>query len=203
MSVETDGRDSTGDRDGSDQDGPELDGPEAAGPGVAGPGAPARREPESWKDGRAGLILAVVMVAYSTYLLYGILTMDLPEDGDLTGPAFFPTVLTVAGYVLAALLAVAYWRNPEPVDRESYKTYTDYAALGWCVAGFVIFALTLETVGWVIAAALLFWCVTRGIGSRRPLFDASVALLVSSSVYLIFGGVLGLNLPPGFLAGVL
>ncbi len=160
------------------------------------------REPRSWRDGRSGLVLALVMVAYSTYLLYGILTMNVSDSADSPGPAFFPIVLMVAGYVLAVLLALAYWRKPEPVDVGEHRTYSDYRALGWCVGGFVIFALTLEIVGWVLAAAALFWCVARGIGSKRVVFDISVALLVSSAVYLIFGNVLGLNLPAGFLAEV-
>lgn len=159
--------------------------------------------PSSWREGRSGLILALLMAAFSTYLLYGIVTMDVADNVDQPGPAFFPAVLMVAGYILAALLALATWRNPEPVDREGRATYSNFGAVGWCVAGFVIFALSLEFLGWVLAAAVLFWCVARGIGSRRPLFDVSVALVVSSIIYLIFRGVLGLNLPPGILAGVL
>jgi putative tricarboxylic transport membrane protein len=34
-------------------------------------------------------------------------------------------------------------------------------------------------------------------------FDLSVALVMSSLIQLIFGALLGLNLPAGFLAGVL
>ena len=73
----------------------------------------------------------------------------------------------------------------------------------WAVVvfGFLAFALTLEVLGWILAAALLFWAVARGFGSRRPLFDISLALLVSSAIYLAFTVGLGLTLPSGILGG--
>jgi putative tricarboxylic transport membrane protein len=71
----------------------------------------------------------------------------------------------------------------------------------WSVAGFLVFALTIEVLGWILAAALLFWAVARGIGSRRPLFDISLALVLSSAIYLAFSVGLGLNLPSGILGG--
>ena len=60
-----------------------------------------------------------------------------------------------------------------------------------------------DPAGWIIAAAMLFWGVSYALGSRRPVFDISVALVMSSVIQLIFGAALGLNLPAGFLEGVL
>ena len=39
------------------------------------------------------------------------------------------------------------------------------------------------------------------MGSRRPLFDLTLALTFSSLVYLAFAVLLGLNLPSGLLGG--
>ena len=66
----------------------------------------------------------------------------------------------------------------------------------------VLFIALLRPAGWIIAAALLFWGVSYALGARRPIFDASVALVMSSLIQLIFGAGLGLNLPAGFLEGV-
>ena len=158
----------------------------------------------SWWDGRSGLLLSLVMVAFSTYLLIGILTMDVGEGTDFPGPKFFPGILMVAGYVLAALLALHYVRSPEhPTETSTrkYRTFTDWSAVLWTAGGFLLFALTLETLGWIIAAALMFWFVAKGFGSRRPIFDVSLALLMSSAVYLAFSIGLGLSLPSGILGG--
>lgn len=173
--------------------------PETAGTSDA---TPAVRT--SWWDGRSGLLLSLLMVLFSTYLLVGILTMDVGEGADFPGPRFFPGILMVAGYVLAVLLALHYVRSPEhptETSARTYRTFTDWSAVLWSAGGFLLFALTLETLGWIIAAALLFWFVAKGFGSRRPLFDVSFALLISSAIYLAFSVGLGLNLPSGILGG--
>jgi putative tricarboxylic transport membrane protein len=162
------------------------------------------RAGRSWWHGRSGLVLPVVMTAFSTYLLHGILTMEVPEGTDFPGPRFYPGILMVAGYALAALMVLHYLRTPEPVEELSgrtYRTYTDWSALAWTVGGFLLFALLLERLGWILAAALLFWCVARGVGSKRHLFDISLALTLSSAIYLAFDVGLGLNLPSGLLGG--
>ncbi|AXH97894.1 tripartite tricarboxylate transporter TctB family protein [Ornithinimicrobium avium] len=147
------------------------------------------------------------MVAFSLYLLYGVVTMEVPDGTDFPGPQFFPMILVVVGLVLAALLVLHYLRNPEvPEDPDPtgprYRTFTDWSAVAWCVGGFILFTLVLEVLGWILAAALLFWCVARGIGSRRPVFDLSLGLLLSSLIYIAFVQGLSLNLPVGFLGGI-
>ena len=82
-----------------------------------------------------------------------------------------------------------------------WRTHSDPAALAWTVGGFFAFSLLLPWLGWILAAALLFWCVARGFGSRRPGFDVILALFMSSAAYLAFDVGLGLNLPSGILGG--
>lgn len=158
--------------------------------------------------GRSGVVLAGLMVAFSLYLLYGIVTMEVPEGTDFPGPGFFPMILVVLGLVLSALLVLLYLRSPEvpeqrrDADGRPYRTFSDWTAVAWCVGGFLVFTLLLELLGWILAATLLFWCVARGIGSRRPVFDVSLGLLLSSVIYIAFVQGLSLNLPVGFLGGI-
>ncbi|WP_432790896.1 tripartite tricarboxylate transporter TctB family protein [Brevibacterium sp. K11IcPPYGO002] len=206
----------------------------------------------TWWQGRSGLIVPLIMGAFSTYLLVGILTMDVPADADKPGPQFFPTIIMLVGYALTVLLVIAYIRNPEPVDVDvddavpaqveedkafstpvtsavaasrltpheedepeddraalaaarradsTHRTHSDFVSLAWGAGGFAAFALILEFAGWIIAAALLFWCVARSMGSKKPLFDLTLALTFSSLVYIAFAVMLGLNLPSGILGG--
>ena len=53
----------------------------------------------------------------------------------------------------------------------------------------------------MLAAAVLFWCVTRGFGNRSPLTAAVVGLTISSLAYIGFDMGLGLSLPSGILGG--
>ena len=91
-----------------------------------------------------------------------------------------------------------------PPGRQPWPTnaFSDWRALGTVLASLVLFIALLRPAGWIIAAALLFWGVSYALGARRPIFDASVALVMSSLIQLIFGAGLGLNLPAGFLEGI-
>lgn len=70
----------------------------------------------TWWQGRSGLLVPLIIGAFSTYLLIGILTMDVAEDVDKPGPQFLPMIIMIAGFLLTILLTIAYIRNPEPVD---------------------------------------------------------------------------------------
>lgn len=178
----------------------------------------------TWWTGRAGLVIPAILAAFSSYLLVGILTMDVPPGVTSPGPKFFPTIIVIAGFVISALLVVHYVRHPEPAEPARYTEYddvsdaaraaadeaanvkyrffSDWVGVAWAAGGFLAFALLLTTLGWILAGALLFWCIARSMGSKRPLLDLVVALMMSSLVYLAFGVLLGLNLPSGLLGGL-
>ena len=92
-----------------------------------------------------------------------------------------------------------------PPGREPWPAgaVTDWRAVLTVLGSLVAFMVLLRPVGWIVAAAVLFWGVAYALGSRRPIFDVSVALVMSSVIQLTFGYLLGLNLPAGFLAGVM
>lgn len=176
-----------------------------------------------WGTGRSGLLVPGILAAFSLYLLIGILTMQVPDGTDSPGPKFFPTIIMVAGFIVSILLTVQYIRTPEPAlpatfgehddvsdeDRRAaeeaakvtYRTFSDWRCVAWAVGGFAAFGALLTFLGWIITAAILFWCVARAMDSRKPLLDLAVAFTVSSLVYLGFAVVLGLNLPSGILGG--
>ena len=160
--------------------------------------------------GRGGLVLAGLMLALGIYLTLGIVTMEVPEGAESPGPTFVPTIVAVGCYLLAALIAWQTWRHPEDPTHEEpldayggeHATFSDWRAVGICVLGFLAFALLLQPLGWILAAALLFWSVAVAMGSSKGLTDVAVALVMSSVVQLAFSAGLGLNLPAGILEGV-
>ncbi|MBO0595503.1 tripartite tricarboxylate transporter TctB family protein [Nesterenkonia sp. E16_7] len=171
------------------------DQPDHPGPAPAGEG--------TFWHGRSGLIMPVVIAGFSLYILFGVATMDV-GDADFPGPQFFPSILGVLGLVLAGIIAAGILRKPEHPENSSGKSWrfhSDFNALGWTVGGFLAFAVLLPWLGWILAGGLLFWCVARGFGSRRALFDILVGLFMSSVAYLGFSVALGLNLPSGILGG--
>lgn len=164
----------------------------------------------SFWTGRSGLVLAGLMLALAVYLTVGIVTMDVPDGAESPGPTFFPMLMAAGCYVLAALVALQVIRHPEPptateaIDEfgGEHRTFSDWRALGIGIAGFLAFTLLLEPLGWIVAAALLFWSVARALGSRKGLVDVAVAVTLSSAVQVAFSAGLGLHLPAGILTGV-
>lgn len=167
------------------------------------------------------LTMPAVLVAFATYLLVGIFTMKVPEGTAFPGPQFFPGLITAGLYLFAALLVVGAVREhraddeiaasasdapvapasaAEPEQPAVPRTVrVDGKSLAWVVGSFLVFALVLNILGWIIAAGLLFWCIARGFGSTRWLFSLVVGLTVSSLSYIAFDMALGMSLPSGIL----
>ncbi|MDN8549246.1 tripartite tricarboxylate transporter TctB family protein [Microbacterium sp. NM3R9] len=171
---------------------------------VSGPGAAALLK---------GLTMPAVVAAFATYLVVGILTMKVPAGTVFPGPQFFPALIAAGLYVFAAALVVSAVkemreRATTPVratatadDAAPRPVRVDVRSLAWVVVSFFAFAFLLDILGWIIAAGLLFWCVARGFGSRKPVASLVVGLTVSSLAYIGFDMLLGMPLPSGILGG--
>lgn len=155
------------------------------------------------------LLTPVILFAFATYLLVSLLLIQVPDSTDFPGPRFFPAIIAGLMYLLLALELVRILRDVRgfsqradaaPAEDAPTRGF-DWGALAWTVGGFVLFIAALRLLGWVLAAALLFWCVARGFGSKRPLTSAVVGLTISSLAYIAFDMGLGLNLPSGILGG--
>lgn len=164
-----------------------------------------------WWTGRAGLAIPLLMVVIATYMLISQFAMDVADDVDRPGPQFVPGLIIVALYAIAALLAIDIIRKPQPPEMavltdpdevgKVHAWYTDWPRLAWAVGGFAVFIALLLPIGWVLSAAVLFWCIARSMGSTRHFFDISLGLFFSSTIYLIFGVALAVDLPSGLIFG--
>ncbi|MEE1801061.1 tripartite tricarboxylate transporter TctB family protein [Streptomyces sp. JV176] len=187
------------------------------GPADTGPAAFLRR--------RTGLIIPLLLLVTGVVLGAGTLTMEVPANVASPGPRMLPTVVAVACLVFAVLLGVDVLRRPEPervaapadpgaaqaaddtaptdTAAGAGRTRSNHRALAGLVGTIAAFIALLVPLGWLLSGALLFWGVARALGSRRPVFDLFLSIAISSTVQLAFSAGLGLNLPPGVLAGVL
>lgn len=92
---------------------------------------------------------------------------------------------------------------PPPVTAGSDYIPVDYRTTGIVLAGLVGFAVLLQPIGWLITATGLFWVVCYALGSKRPVFDIGVSVIVASVIQIAFSAGLGLGLPPGIMEGLL
>ncbi|MFD5317768.1 tripartite tricarboxylate transporter TctB family protein [Streptomyces sp. NPDC127098] len=177
----------------------------------------SRGGPGEFLRRRTGLVLPLLMLLVGVVLAVGTVTMDVPDNVAWPGPRLFPTVISIACFVFAVLMAVDVLRHPEPervaahtdeadgadeTDAEETRVRSNRPAVLALVGTLVAFIVVLDPLGWLLSGSLLFWGVARALGSRRPLFDVFLSIAVSSIVQLAFSAGLGLNLPPGVLAGV-
>lgn len=124
---------------------------------------------------------------FSTDMLHDI--SGLPDPGSPGAPT------AITGAVDSGEVAAALDAADRKAEAAAANPASDLKTLGLALLALVVFVTVLPYLGWVLSAAALFWCIARLLGSRRPLLDIGIALLLSSVVQLIFGGLLGLSLP--------
>lgn len=137
----------------------------------------------------AGLYLFAILLAVGAVRKHRA-GADALVPADVEGPTDDPDAEGPEGSLLL---------TDEGAEPASSSGAVHWPSLAWIVGAFIGFALLLTVLGWIIAAALLFWCVARGFGSERVLGNLVVGLTVASLSYILFGMLLGLSLPSGIL----
>lgn len=172
----------------------------------------------------ASFPLATLVLGVAAYLTLGLIIMEIPSTATFPGPRFFPLIITVAAYAVAAGICVQSIRKHVQTRRTADSTKagidasddadmsetTDADAeppMHWrmvltVTASFLAFIVLLPALGWLISAALLFFGVAAGLGAKNHLNSALIALTMSAVVQLCFAGGLGLQLPTGIFGGL-
>jgi putative tricarboxylic transport membrane protein len=119
------------------------------------------------------------------------------NDASLLSVGPYPLVV-VSGLVVFGLASLRRaWRSVSPTNRgEPSPGAAPVILVG---VGAVLHLLLAERAGFVIAAAVLFWCTARAFDSRHPVRDGIAALGISLASYLLFARALQLPLPAGVL----
>jgi putative tricarboxylic transport membrane protein len=141
---------------------------------------------------------AIAAVLLMLAVVYGVGAYLLPPETGYAGvgPRFAPTVvallLAVVGGVVAWQVATGGLRNfSDPTEGLS----PDVRGGLWVVAGVLAHATLITRIGFVLGAVVLFTCVARGFGSRKPLRDAAIGAAITLPVFWLFTQVLDLSLP--------
>ena len=169
------------------------------------------------KNGYGALLVGVILLIFTIYIVYGIITMEVPESAQAPGPKLFPSLLAVFSFIITVWLVIDVLRHPHTTGETVYlppvgETATesnvptspihDFKSLGIAIVGFSLFVLLLQPVGWIISAALLFWVFCYALGSNRLVFNLAVGIAFAATIQAAFSAGLGLTLPPGILEGL-
>ena len=143
------------------------------------------------RDLAAACLLLVVTAGF------GYLTLRLPDRGlpNTPGPAFFPTVITLALAVLSLALLV---RSLSAVAVDQAGLPESIALRGWLVLGaFVVYLLAMPTLGFLTASVPFFAVLTWSYGERRPIVVVLTSVVVPAALLLVFRSGFQIFLPRG------
>jgi putative tricarboxylic transport membrane protein len=149
------------------------------------------------------LLISLGLLALGSFVIYETQSIAETQGYAQIGPRLFPyivgTGLALCGAVLGWQAIFGGWRNV-PLDQEGHDA-PDWMAFGIISAGIVLHMIIIGWAGFILAGALLFVLVARGFGSRAPVRDAVIAVLLTVIVYFVFTQALGLKLPAGPIPG--
>ena len=145
------------------------------------------------------LLISFGLIALGSFVVYGTQSIAETQGYAQIGPRLFPYLIgvgmTLCGAVLGWQALSGGWRNV-PLDQEGHDA-PDWLSFAVISAGIVLHMLVIGWAGFIIASTLLFVLVARGFGSRRPVRDAIIAVMLAVVVFVIFTVGLGLSLPRG------
>ncbi len=160
------------------------------------------------EQGRSEFGVALFLGALGVVII--VQALLLPESLIARGPVGPKAVPLVVGgllVIVAAVLAIDVARGgrgePEGGEDVDLTGRSDWATMALLVAAFVANALLIESLGWPISGAILFWGAAFALGSRRYIRDAAIALVLSVGTWYLFVLGLGIALPVGILRGIL
>lgn len=137
----------------------------------------------------------------------GLGIAHVTSSTDPVGPRTVPVLLGVLLLVVAVLYAVDVARGghgePEGGEDVDLSTGSDWRTVLMLIAAFVVNAVLIEPLGWVISGTLLFWGTAFALGNRHYVRNLLIAVTLSLTTFYAFAIGLGVNLPAGVLQGIL
>ena len=150
-------------------------------------------------------VVALAVVALGVFTVVDSHRITVPLSANVVGPRVFPYAVGVALIASggAVLVAVLRGRTAEPEAGEDVDTdaRTDWATLAKVVAAFAVHVAVVDTLGWALAATILFAGVAWALGAswwRATLLGLVLGLVIEAA----FVTGLGVSLPAGVFSGV-
>ncbi len=151
---------------------------------------------------KAGLVIGLGLVVVAAIIAVDTARMQVPPSYARVGPHIFPFIIAaglaaIGGYLAWSSSAAGFRREVVAEDQP-----TDWLSPLLIAAALIVHLLLLKWLGFIIVSTGLFVMVAFAFGSRSYIRDAAVGLTLAVVTYLGFTHLLGLQLPPGILAGM-
>jgi putative tricarboxylic transport membrane protein len=144
-------------------------------------------------------------------VLLGLLTLYASwaiPDSPLYAQVGAKAIPYLVGVILVALgigLSLAALRGGWSGELEEAMAAppTNWRSLGLLGAGLLVQIALIDWLGFVIAATIQYVLVCSAFGSRKPLRDLAIGIVVTLGAYLAFSRLLGVNIGAGVLEGII
>ncbi|MGP4021348.1 tripartite tricarboxylate transporter TctB family protein [Saccharopolyspora sp. 5N708] len=143
----------------------------------------------------AARLSALLVLAVGLVVLVGSFTINSGGTYQAVGPQVFPLIVG-AGTTLFGAIALA--RSVRGVDTGE-PGGTDWRAVAKLAATLCGYVLLLVPAGFWQSSTVFFALVARILGSRKPVRDLVIGLVLSLAAYFLFDRLLGVSLPPGIV----
>ncbi|WNM42462.1 tripartite tricarboxylate transporter TctB family protein [Micromonospora halotolerans] len=178
--------------------------PAAAGTGLAAAGeADAAPKPDRAQYGVCAFLALVGGLVIVDALRVG----HALSTADPIGPKPVPILLGVLLLIVAAVYAVDVARGgagePEAGEDVDLTTPIDWRTVLLLIGAFLVNAVLIDRLGWVISGTILFWGSAYALGNRHYVRNLLIAVALSLVTFYTFAIGLGVNLPAGVLQGIL
>ncbi|MEU1839301.1 tripartite tricarboxylate transporter TctB family protein [Micromonospora chersina] len=202
---------------------PAQPGPEAAagGPPPTAATAPATEEPAAVdpavdaaiepapRPDRAQYGVVAVLALVGGFVIFDATTRvgSAINTADPIGPKPVPILLGVLLLVIAVIYAVDVARGgagePEAGEDVDLSLPIDWRTVLLLVGAFLVNAVLIDRLGWVISGTILFWGSAYALGNRHYVRNLLIAVALSLITFYTFAIGLGVDLPAGVLQGIL
>jgi len=145
---------------------------------------------------------SLLFIAVGAAFILGARNLSSTAYGSRVGPDIFPMGLGALLILLSLRLFYETFRYPKK-EETGDKGSLDWRRFGWMLATALLYALLLETLGYVLSTFLFLLAGFRVIERGRWWISALVAAVFSGGVYYLYVIVMKRTLPgwPVWMSG--
>ena len=129
------------------------------------------------------------------------------SSNDPIGPRPVPVILGVLLVIVSVFYALDIARGgvgeAEGGEDVDLSTRVDVRTVALLLGAFLLNAVLIEPLGWVISGSLLFWAAAFALGNRHHVRGLAIGVALALATFYAFAIGLGVNLPAGILQGIL
>jgi len=162
---------------------------------------------------KSNIIIGILLLALSIFYYLSTRGLPPPSKTENLGSAFFPHLLAIVLALLSLMLIFNAFLFRSPSDQEEEKSaiaggerleedsFTaegiSYKFLLGTIGASILYVILLPVIGYVIVTPIFLIGMIRLLGKKQWLHNIAISILLTVSLYLLFGKMLGVALPPG------